>query len=71
MYDLSMPNEKPGVCCKCKGSGVYKWGANVNGRMSKEGPCWSCQGSGKQSKKQIRRNIGYNYYKIRQIMQAA
>jgi len=67
MYDLSQPNEKPGVCCKCKGTGVYKWGAVVNGKVSKEGPCWSCQGTGKQDKAQIKRNYGYNYWKIKNM----
>ena len=27
MYDLSQPNDKPGTCIKCKGTGVYGWGA--------------------------------------------
>jgi len=60
MYDMSQPNDKPGVCCKCKGTGTYKWGACVNGKMTHGGTCWSCQGTGKQDKRQIRRNIDYN-----------
>lgn len=68
MYDLSVPNAKPGTCEKCKGSGVYGWGACVNGKMSKSGPCFSCRGTGKQSRKQIRRNETYNRYKVAAIM---
>lgn len=34
MYDMSQPNAKPGTCGKCKGSGVYQWGACVNGKMT-------------------------------------
>lgn len=64
MYDLSQPNDKPGRCIKCSGTGVYKWGAVVNGKSAKEGPCHSCGGTGKQSVKDIRRNRTYNRHKI-------
>lgn len=68
MYDLSQPNDKPGVCCKCQGSGVYLWGACVNGRMSHAGPCHSCGGTGKQTQADIKRNEAYNRHKIASIM---
>ncbi len=67
MYDLSIPNDRPGACAKCRGTGVYRWGAVVNGQASKSGTCFSCQGTGKQSAKQIRRNRTYNRYKIAAI----
>lgn len=67
MYDLSMPNEKPGKCAKCKGTGRYSWGAVVNGKASKSGQCFSCGGTGKQTVRDIRRNETYNRHKIRQI----
>ena len=37
------------TCEKCQGSGVYGWGASVNGRMSRSGPCFACGGKGKQT----------------------
>jgi len=64
MYDLSMPNEKPGVCCKCKGTGTYGWGASVNGKMTHSGTCYSCLGTGKQTVKDIKRNNTYNKHKV-------
>ena len=67
MYDLSMPNAKPGRCCKCSGSGEYRWGTSVNGRPAKSGPCFSCKGTGRQDRKQIRTNITYNRHKIARI----
>ena len=67
MYDLAVPNDKPGVCAKCKGTGVYAWGACVNGRMSHSGPCFSCKGTGAQNVAQIRRNETYNKHKIRAL----
>lgn len=67
MYDLSQPNSKPGKCCKCQGSGLYQWGACVNGKMTHGGPCFSCKGTGQQSQRQIRTNIAYNVHKIRRI----
>jgi hypothetical protein len=63
MYDLSQPNDKPGTCCKCKGTGVYRWGTNG----SKEGTCFSCGGTGQQTKSDIGRNKTYNRYKIAEI----
>lgn len=63
MTDFSMPNDKPGVCVKCRGTGVYRWGAIVNGKATNEGPCFSCRGTGKQDKRQIMRNRAYNRHK--------
>lgn len=70
MYDLAMPNEKPGQCGKCKGTGEYRWGAIVNGKATHSGPCHSCRGTGKQDAKQIARNNAYNRYKIALICEA-
>lgn len=68
MYDLSVPNDKPGVCAKCKGAGVYGWGACVNGVMQHSGPCFSCKGTGKQETRDIKRNHAYNRHKITRIL---
>ena len=68
MYDLSQPNSKPGKCVKCKGTGEYKWGACINGKMSHVGPCYSCKGTGHQTQKQIKTNHGYNRFKIARIV---
>ncbi len=64
MYDMSMPNAKPGICAKCKGTGEYRWGAVVNGKPSKSGQCHSCRGTGKQTQHDIRRNVAYNRHKL-------
>lgn len=68
MYDLSQPNHKPGECCKCKGSGVYRWGASVNGKSQHEGTCFSCGGTGHQTGSDIGRNKTYNRYKIARMV---
>jgi DnaJ-class molecular chaperone len=64
MADLSMPNATPGKCCKCSGTGVYRWGATTNGKSEHSGPCHSCRGTGEQSFAQIKRNECYNKHKI-------
>lgn len=64
MYDMSVPNAKPGVCAKCNGSGVYQWGASVNGKMTHGGTCFSCRGTGQQAKTDIKRNVAYNRFKV-------
>ena len=66
-YDFSVPNAVPGECEKCRGTGLYQWGACVNGKMTHSGPCWSCRGTGKQSKADIKRNHGYNWHKLRNM----
>jgi DnaJ-class molecular chaperone len=71
MYDLSAPNQSPGTCCKCSGSGVFSWGAVVNGQPSKSGPCHSCKGTGQQTARQIATNHAYNRYKIAMLCEAA
>jgi DnaJ-class molecular chaperone len=64
MYDLSVPNARPGVCSKCRGKGVYGWGAVVNGVCEKQGRCWSCKGTGRQTRSDISRNHAYNRHKV-------
>jgi DnaJ-class molecular chaperone len=68
MYDLAQPNDRPGRCAKCGGTGEYRWGATVNGRSEKAGPCFSCRGTGRQDRRQIARNHCYNRYKIAAIV---
>lgn len=62
--DLSMPNAHPGECAKCRGTGVYAWGAVVNGKPTKSGPCYSCKGTGYQERGDIKRNEAYNRHKL-------
>lgn len=66
MCEFSVPNAAPGPCAKCNGSGVYKFGgAVVNGVFQgKSGTCFSCSGTGVQTKKDIGRNHAYNRYKL-------
>ena len=64
MYDMSIPNAKPGTCSKCHGTGEYRWGAVVNGKPSKSGQCHSCGGTGHQTQRDIRRNVAYKRHKL-------
>ena len=50
MYDLAIPAERPGICPKCQGSGQYQWGPLVNGKPKHAGECYSCRGTGQQSR---------------------
>jgi len=68
--DFSQPNEKPGNCVKCKGSGTYGWGPSVNGKMKHSGTCFSCRGTGIQSPRQIRRNHAYNRHKANAVLRS-
>lgn len=69
MYDLSVPNDTPGPCAKCHGSGVYAWGACVNGKMQHEGPRYACRGAGRQDRSDIKRNEAYNRHKIARMIE--
>jgi hypothetical protein len=51
-------------CPRCKGSGVYSWGACINGRMSHSGPCARCGGKGRMNFDDMRRGRAYDNYAI-------
>ena len=70
MYDLAHENDKPGQCGKCRGTGKYSWGGTVNGKPRHAGTCYSCQGTGRQDRRQIVRNATYNRHKIRRVFAA-
>jgi hypothetical protein len=46
---------------------MYYWGAVVNGKPTKGGTCFSCAGTGKQTVRDIKRNVAYNRYKLSTI----
>lgn len=68
MYDMSIVNRAEGTCEKCRGTGVYAWGAVVNGKATKQGTCYSCRGTGVQDRTQIKRNECYNRHKAARIL---
>jgi len=48
------------TCPKCHGSGEYRWGACVNGKPpAKGGPCFACEGKGRQDQDDFFRNRAY------------
>lgn len=49
-------------CDNCRGTGRYSWGACINGVMQHSGPCYRCEGKGKQTFGDMRRNRGYDYH---------
>jgi hypothetical protein len=57
-------------CSRCKGSGIYSWGACVNGKMSCSGKCNRCQGKGYMDFPDMRRNKAYDKYAIRRAFSA-
>lgn len=65
--DFSVPNDRPGACEKCRGSGRYGWGAVVNGQPAHEGRCNACRGSGRQSWADIHRNRAFNRHQMRRV----
>lgn len=67
MYDFAIPNDKPGRCEKCRGTGTYCWGGTVNGRPVHSGRCHSCGGTGRQTRRDILRNAAYNRHKLAEI----
>lgn len=49
-------------CDRCNGTGIYQWGASVNGVMQFSGACFRCRGTGTQTDADQRRNYGYDNY---------
>ena len=64
--DFSVPNDKPGTCAKCNGSGQFAMRGPVVHSVAtvKHGTCWSCRGTGHQTYRQIKRNECYNRHKV-------
>lgn len=57
-------------CGHCQGTGIYRWGASINGVMTHSGDCYRCQGKGWQSDDDRRRNWGYDNHAIRRAFAA-
>ncbi len=51
-------------CKRCKGTGIYYWGASINGKMSCSGPCARCGGDGRMTFDDMRRCRAYDNYSI-------
>jgi len=51
-------------CKRCHGSGTYYWGACINGKMSKSGPCARCGGDGHMTFDDMRRGRAYDNHAI-------
>lgn len=47
-------------CDHCDGSGQYRWGACVNGKMTHSGPCFRCKGKGRMSAADCARTATYH-----------
>ena len=47
------------ACDRCGGSGIYTWGAVINGRPQYAGTCFKCEGRGKVLDKWIERTPEY------------
>lgn len=55
-------------CGRCNGSGLYQWGACVNGKMTHSGPCFRCEGKGQQGQADFARNQAYDRHAIRRAV---
>lgn len=51
-------------CRRCCGTGVYHWGGTVNGKPVHSGPCYRCEGKGRQGLADWFRNSRYTRYAI-------
>ena len=53
------------TCDRCHGTGEYVWGAIVNGKPTKKGVCFACEGKGRQNQGDFIRNRTYwNHVKV-------
>jgi hypothetical protein len=50
-------------CNDCGGSGVYCWGAIINRVPQHSGPCFRCQGKGRQGQADYQRNRHYDNHR--------
>ena len=61
--DKTLAGKKQIPCHRCNGTGIYSWGANVNGKQQHSGSCFACDGKGQQTKTDLNRE--YTYYSHR------
>jgi hypothetical protein len=54
-----------GTCERCRGGGIFYWGASINGRMSHSATCARCAGKGKVNNNDCRRAYVYDNHAIR------
>jgi len=59
---------KARTCEKCRGTGTYGWGAVVNGKISHSGPCFRCNGTGRETARDFRRNLAYDSFAFRRAL---
>ncbi len=52
-------------CARCRGTGTYSWGAQINGRMEHSAPCARCAGKGWMTFDDQRRGAAYDAHAIR------
>jgi len=46
-WDIKVQNDKVYCLCpRCYGTGIYRWGACINGQMQFQGVCFKCKGVG-------------------------
>lgn len=50
-------------CIQCHGSGMFSWGAVVNGKVTHSGPCYRCEGHGRQGQDDFVRNWAYDQHR--------
>ena len=51
-------------CDRCRGTGIYSWGACINGRMTHNGSCARCGGDGEMTFDDMRRGRAYDNHAI-------
>lgn len=51
-------------CERCRGSGTYYWGAQINGRMTHSASCARCGGKGHMDFDDMRRGRAYDSHAI-------
>ncbi len=51
-------------CERCRGSGTYSWGAQINGRMTHSASCARCGGDGVMTFDDMRRGRAYDEHAI-------
>ena len=55
----------PIACRDCRGTGIYRAGWTRDGKHNGTEVCYRCQGAGRQSVADQKRNYGYDMYAIR------
>ena len=62
--DKELGKDKSRKCDACNGTGIYVWGAIINGKPQHQNKCFACAGKGNQTRNDLVRQFTYYAHRM-------